>query len=86
MPGGAAWGGCRDRQILVGAIVWAGIRGLHILSAIMPSGLITGFGFGSASTHDHKLLETFLAARAHQLPGLESVGPRFGQLYLANKG
>lgn len=61
-------------------------EGFHLLCAIMPSGLITGFGFGSASTHDHKLMETFLAARAFPQAGLESVGPTFDQLYMADKG
>ncbi|MBO0794502.1 MAG: transposase [Ktedonobacteraceae bacterium] len=61
-------------------------EGLHVLCTIMPSGLITGFGFGSASAHDHKLLETFLAARAFPQPGLECVGPTFEQIYIADKG
>ena len=51
----------------------------------MPSGLITGLGCGSASTHDHKLLETFLAARAFPQAGLESVGPTFEQTYVPIK-
>jgi hypothetical protein len=61
-------------------------EGFHVLCAIMPSGLIIGFGFGSASTHDHKLLETFLAARALPQAGLECVGPIFEQTYIADKG
>jgi hypothetical protein len=61
-------------------------EGFHVLCAIMPSGLITGFGFGSASTQDHKLLETFLAARAFPQAGLASVGPTFEQTYIADKG
>jgi hypothetical protein len=61
-------------------------EGFHVLCAIMPSGLITGFGFGSASTHDHKLMETFLAARAFPQVGLSSVGPTFEQTYIADKG
>jgi hypothetical protein len=61
-------------------------EGFHVLCSIMPSGLITGFGFGSASIHDHKLLETFLAARAFPQSGLESVGAPFSQTYIADKG
>jgi hypothetical protein len=57
----------------------------HVLCAITPLGLITGFGFGSASTHDHRLLETFLAARAFPQAGLESVGSTLEQTSIADK-
>jgi len=39
-------------------------EGFHLLVSIAKDGMISGFGFGSASTHDQRLLETFLAARA----------------------
>lgn len=48
--------------------------------------MITGFGFGPASTKDSTLADTFLTARAHPEPLLTSVGqPALGN-YLADKG
>ena len=38
-------------------------EGFHLLSAVTPAGVITGFGFGPASTNDHALAETFFALR-----------------------
>ena len=48
--------------------------------------MITGFGFGPASTKDHPLAETFFALRRHPHPGLASVGaPAWGP-YVVDKG
>ncbi len=61
-------------------------EGFHLLISTNPIGVITGFGFGSASTKDSTLADTFLAARAHPEPRLTSVGrPALGD-YLADKG
>jgi hypothetical protein len=49
-------------------------EGFHLLLAVNPLGMITGFGFGPASTKDHHLAETFFALRRHPHPGLASVG------------
>ncbi|MEM7333355.1 MAG: transposase [Chloroflexota bacterium] len=61
-------------------------EGFHLLLSVTPIGVITGFGFGSASTKDTTLVETFFAARAQPQPRLTSVGlPAAGE-YLADKG
>ena len=61
-------------------------EGFHLLLSVTPIGVITGFGFGSASTKDATLAETFFAARAQPHPQLTSVGsPALGS-YLADKG
>jgi hypothetical protein len=49
-------------------------EGFHLLLTVTPVGVITGFGFGAASTKDQPLAETFLAARHAPQPGLSSVG------------
>jgi hypothetical protein len=61
-------------------------EGFHLLLAVNPVGMITGFGFGPASTKDHPLAETFFALRRHPHPGLMSVGaPAYGP-YVVDKG
>lgn len=61
-------------------------EGFHLLCAINPQGLITGFGFGSARTHDQRLAETFFAARAQPTAALLSAGARAVGVYVADKG
>lgn len=61
-------------------------EGFHLLCSINPRGVITGFGFGSASTHDQRLAETFFAARAPSSPALLSVGAKAQGVYVADKG
>jgi DDE family transposase len=61
-------------------------EGFHLCCAINPQGVITGFGFASASTHDQRLAETFFAARALPTAGLTSVGSKAQGVYLADKG
>ncbi len=61
-------------------------EGFHLLCAITPQGVITGFGFAAASTHDQPLAETFFAARARLAAGLRSVGSPAHGVYLADKG
>ena len=61
-------------------------EGFQLLLAVNPFGVITGFGFGPASTKDHPLAETFFALRRHPHPGLASVGaPAWGP-YVVDKG
>jgi hypothetical protein len=60
--------------------------GFHVLLAVPPWGMITGFGFGPASTKDQPLAETFFALRRSPHPGLASVGlPACGP-YVVDKG
>ena len=57
--------------------------GFSVLAAIEPSGVITGFCFGSASTADQPLAETFFALRANPDPRLLSVGAAFSGICVA---
>ncbi len=59
--------------------------GFRALFATTPSGILTGFGFGPASTKDQPLADTFLAARRFPDPGLRSVGT-YTDLYLMDTG
>jgi hypothetical protein len=52
-------------------------EGFRLLAAVAPSGVITGFCFGAASTADQPLAETFFAVRARPNPRLISVGSSF---------
>jgi hypothetical protein len=61
-------------------------EGFHLLCAITPQGVITGFGFGSASTHVEPLAETFFAARAQPTAALSSAGRKAEGVYVADKG
>ena len=61
-------------------------EGFHLLLAVNPSGVITGFGFGPASTKDQPLAETFFALRRHPHPGLASVGAPACGPYVVDKG
>jgi hypothetical protein len=60
--------------------------GFSLLSAVEPSGVITGFCFGAASTADQPLAETFFNVRANPNPRLISVGSAFPGAYVADKG
>jgi hypothetical protein len=86
MPSVVERGGCQDKRILGGVRAWAGMRVFHLLCAITPQGVITGFGFGSASTHDQRLAETFFAARAQPLQALSSVGAKAVGVSIGDKG
>jgi DDE family transposase len=61
-------------------------EGFHLLVSIAQEGMITGYGFGPASTHDQLLMETFLAARAQPIKELSSVGKKAQGSYIADKG
>jgi hypothetical protein len=52
-------------------------EGFSLLAAVEPTGVITGFCFGSASTADQPLAETFFAVRAAPNPRLKSAGSSF---------
>ena len=61
-------------------------EGFSLLTATDPTGVITGFCFGSASTSDQPLAETFFDVRANPNPRLKSVGLAFLGAYVADKG
>lgn len=61
-------------------------EGFALLIASTPSGVVTGFGFGPASTKDVTLAETFLAARCQPQSRLACVGPPALGPYVADKG
>jgi hypothetical protein len=61
-------------------------EGFSLLAAIEPSGIITGFCFGSASTADQPLAETFFAVRAYPNPRVPCVGSLSLAPYVADKG
>lgn len=61
-------------------------EGFHLLLCVTAQGVITGFGFGSASTHDQQMAGTLFAARHTPSPRLPSAGlPAHGS-YVADKG
>lgn len=61
-------------------------HGVHLLLAVGPSGVITGFGFGAASSNDRHLAETLFAARAAPDPRLAGVGRPASGPYVADTG
>src|SRR5262244_3749410 len=61
-------------------------EGFHLLLAVKPSGVITGFGFAAASPKDQPLAETFCALRRYPQPGLASVGAPATGPYVVDKG
>jgi hypothetical protein len=61
-------------------------EGFHLLVAVNPVGVITGLGFGPASTKDQPLAETFFALRRWPQLGLPSVGTPALGLYVVDKG
>jgi hypothetical protein len=61
-------------------------EGLHVLTAANRAGVLTGFGFGPASTKDQPLAETFLAARRFPDPRLPTVGHPARGVYVADNG
>ncbi len=61
-------------------------EGFSLLTATDPTGVITGFCFGCASSADQLLAETFFNVRADPNPRLKSVGLAFLGAYVADKG
>ena len=61
-------------------------EGFHLLLAVTPWGVITGFGFGAASPKDQPLAETVFALRRYPHPGLTSVGAPACGPYVVDKG
>lgn len=61
-------------------------EGFSLLTAVDPTGVITGFCFSSASTADQQMAETFFATRARPNQRLLSVGSICSGPYVADKG
>ncbi len=61
-------------------------EGFSLLTTVDPTGVITGFCFGAASTADQQLAETFFAVRARPNRRLIGVGSAAGGPYVADKG
>jgi hypothetical protein len=61
-------------------------EGFHLLVAVTPDGVITGYGYGSAEAKDQPMAETFFAARHTGDPRLLTVGTPSGEPYLADSG
>lgn len=61
-------------------------EGFSLLTATDPSGVVSGFCFGSASTADQRLAETFFAVRAAPDGRLISTGALCPGPYVADKG
>jgi len=61
-------------------------EGFHLLMAVNPVGVITGFAFAPASTKDQPMAETFFALRRHPDPRLPTVGAPTLGYYVTDKG
>ena len=61
-------------------------EGFHVLAAAAPSGAVTGFGCGPASSNDRALAEALFAQRATPAPRLASVGRPASGVYVADSG
>jgi Transposase DDE domain len=61
-------------------------EGFHLLMAVHPRGVITGFGFGPASAKDQPLAETFFALRPLPHPRCLGVGKPALAPYICDKG
>jgi hypothetical protein len=60
--------------------------GAKVLTCVSPSGGLTGFGAGPASTNDRPLAETLFAQRAEPTPALPSAGRSPCHLDLSDQG
>jgi hypothetical protein len=61
-------------------------EGFHLLTSANPQGVITGFGFGAASTKDQDLAEQLFACRQKPHPRLQSLGKKAQGYYVVDKG
>ena len=61
-------------------------EGFRLLLCVTAQGVMTGFGFGSASTHDQHLAATLFATRRTPSPRLPSAGLPAQGSYVADKG
>jgi len=61
-------------------------EGVHVLTAVTPTGVLTGVGVAPASTKDQPYAESFLAARYTGESRVAEVGEATSDLALADKG
>ena len=61
-------------------------EGFSLLTSVDPTGVISGFCFGAASTADQQMAETFFAMRAYPNERLISVGSATSGPYMTDKG
>ena len=61
-------------------------EGFSLLTSVDPTGVITGFCFGAASTADQQMAESFFATRAYPNERLISVGSASSGPYMTDKG
>jgi hypothetical protein len=61
-------------------------EGFPLLLAVAPVGVITGFGFGPASTKDQLLADTFFALRRYPQPQGQGAGAPAHGPYVVDKG
>src|SRR5262245_24313763 len=61
-------------------------EGFHMILAVNPVGVITGFGFGAASTKDQPLADTFFALRRYPQPQWQGAGAPAQGPYVVDKG
>jgi hypothetical protein len=60
--------------------------GFHLLTAVTPQGVLTGWGLAPASAKDQPMAEVFFALRQQPQPGHECVGTPASGPYLADAG
>jgi DDE family transposase len=60
--------------------------GFHLLLAVSPAGVVTGYGVAPASTKEQPLAETFFAVRHTPDPRCPSIGQPSGEPYVADNG
>ena len=82
--GGAGW--LAGQADIGGSNRLGWYEGFHLLTSVAQTGVVTGFGFGPASAHDQRLMETFLASRACPTQRLPTLGAKARGVYLADKG
>jgi hypothetical protein len=61
-------------------------EGFHVIMAVTPDGVITGFGFGAASTKDQPLADTFFAVRHMPHAPVSSAGHVASGPYVVDTG
>lgn len=62
------------------------IHGLRLLVSATPTGIVTGWGVGPASSNDRALAETLFAQREAATPALPSAGATATGVYVADSG